>query len=274
MATELDETTNFEALATWEQARSRLDGVFQRIFDVLKTNPALHALVDSRESDPLHKAGDLVTDYRDGTVRFKLSDGKNLIDVTISALGGEISDSQHGLRGAVLAGSPMHSLATTTDPGFMSAADKVAIGTITAPPSPSNATPATADASAGAAGSSALYARGDHAHQVSVANVTTIGTANSAGSSNNLARADHVHAHGNQTSGSLHALATTSVAGFMDPADKTKINDYAGFFSQATLPTTSQVPLGTFGIWWDTSGTVSYVVVNGNGAVKKIGPGS
>lgn len=39
-------------------------------------------------------------------------------------------------------------------------------------------------------------------------------SAESAGVSNKVARADHVHDHGAQTDGSLHAVATTSVAGF------------------------------------------------------------
>lgn len=52
----------------------------------------------------------------------------------------------------------------------------------------------------------------------------TIGTANSDGAATTVARADHVHAHGNQTSGALHAAATTSVAGFMSAADKTKLD--------------------------------------------------
>lgn len=36
---------------------------------------------------------------------------------------------------------------------------------------------------------------------------------------------DHVHAHGNQAGGTLHADATTAVAGFMTGADKTKLDD-------------------------------------------------
>lgn len=52
----------------------------------------------------------------------------------------------------------------------------------------------------------------------------SIGTANAAGSANALSRQDHVHAHGAQTDGSLHAAATTSVAGFMAAADKSKLD--------------------------------------------------
>lgn len=52
----------------------------------------------------------------------------------------------------------------------------------------------------------------------------TISTTNQDGASINSARADHVHAHGDQPGGSLHATATTSVAGFMSAADKTKLD--------------------------------------------------
>jgi len=61
---------------------------------------------------------------------------------------------------------------------------------------------------------------------------STIGTANSAGTSPNLASLDHVHAHGAQTDGTLHAAATTSVAGFMSAADKTKLDHWVFGFMQ------------------------------------------
>lgn len=53
---------------------------------------------------------------------------------------------------------------------------------------------------------------------------SSIGTANNTGIANAFARQDHVHDHGNQTNGSHHAAATTSVNGFMSAADKTKID--------------------------------------------------
>lgn len=50
-----------------------------------------------------------------------------------------------------------------------------------------------------------------------------LGTA-AAGSSAEAARGDHVHAHGNQSGGALHALATTSAHGFMSSSDKSKLD--------------------------------------------------
>lgn len=51
-----------------------------------------------------------------------------------------------------------------------------------------------------------------------------VAAAGAAGSSNNMSRADHVHAHGDLAGGALHAVATTSVSGFMSAADKTKLD--------------------------------------------------
>jgi prefoldin subunit 5 len=52
---------------------------------------------------------------------------------------------------------------------------------------------------------------------------STLGTSNAVGTANAFSRQDHVHAHGDQTSGSLHAIATTGVNGFMSSGDKTQI---------------------------------------------------
>jgi len=47
---------------------------------------------------------------------------------------------------------------------------------------------------------------------------------NAEGVASSLARSDHTHAHGNRGGGTLHAAATTGVAGFMSAADKTKLD--------------------------------------------------
>ena len=44
------------------------------------------------------------------------------------------------------------------------------------------------------------------------------------GVSTKFARQDHVHPHGSQTNPNLHQIVTTSAAGFMSGADKTKLN--------------------------------------------------
>lgn len=58
------------------------------------------------------------------------------------------------------------------------------------------------------------------ADALATATPVDVGTTNSEGIQNSFARSDHVHAHGNQLGGSLHAVATTSTAGFMSAADK------------------------------------------------------
>jgi len=77
---------------------------------------------------------------------------------------------------------------------------------------------------AAAAGTSASAARLDHKHAIVAAAPVSIGTANAEGTSTSFARADHAHDHGAQTAGTLHAAATTSVAGFMAATDKTKLD--------------------------------------------------
>jgi hypothetical protein len=49
---------------------------------------------------------------------------------------------------------------------------------------------------------------------------STIGTSNSEGIANVFARQDHIHSHGDQLGGTLHATASTTVAGFMSAVDK------------------------------------------------------
>lgn len=50
---------------------------------------------------------------------------------------------------------------------------------------------------------------------------------NAEGSSNNFARGGHQHAHGNRGGGSLHALVTTLLHGFMSNVDKQKLDGIA-----------------------------------------------
>lgn len=77
----------------------------------------------------------------------------------------------------------------------------------------------------GAAGTSLEASRSDHVHGIAAATAVEISDAtNDEGVSTSFSRADHLHAHGNRGGGSLHALVTTLVAGFMSAADKTKLD--------------------------------------------------
>jgi hypothetical protein len=75
------------------------------------------------------------------------------------------------------------------------------------------------------------FSRSDHIHAVDVGtsvDIQTISTTNSGGSSALLARADHVHSHGNLAGGSLHAVATQNIPGFMSASDKIKLDGLSG----------------------------------------------
>jgi len=87
---------------------------------------------------------------------------------------------------------------------------------------------------------------------------STIGTSNGLGTSNDLARADHVHAHGTQTDGTLHAVATGSVAGFMSSTDKTS-------FDTATPLSTASALMSRDGAG---ATAVTQLTVDTNGAVR------
>jgi hypothetical protein len=98
---------------------------------------------------------------------------------------------------------------------------------------------ALAQFTSGASTISALNDRRTYINQnIVYGSAVTIGTANSAGSSDSISRADHVHDHGSQTTGSHHAVVTTSVNGFMSATDKTKLN--------ALVMKTGRVAFGTF----------------------------
>ncbi|MNX55070.1 hypothetical protein D3C86_858180 [compost metagenome] len=64
-----------------------------------------------------------------------------------------------------------------------------------------------------------------------------IASAGAVGTAATAARGDHTHAHGNQGGGALHAAATSSTAGFMPAADKTKLDG----ITLATAPTANAV---------------------------------
>lgn len=71
---------------------------------------------------------------------------------------------------------------------------------------------------------------------VAYGSVSDVGTVTSDGTSAAVARADHVHAHGDKGGGTLHAEVTSSTAGFMSAADKTKLD----LVDPALIPTAGQ----------------------------------
>lgn len=113
-------------------------------------------------------------------------------------------------------GGTLHAAATTGANGFMSATDKTKL-----------------DGVASGATNTAL----------SSATPASVGV-QTAGVASTASRSDHIHDHGNQTAGSHHAAATTSVNGFMSATDKTKLDAISSgavlggsfAFAGATIP--------------------------------------
>lgn len=156
----------------------------------------------------------------------------------------------------------------------------------------STGTPVAVQVGASAsAGSSTNLARSDHQHGIAAGTPVNVGTANAAGSASTAARSDHVHAHGNQTSATLHAVATTGANGFMSSADKTKLDGIgtgagifgsqaqnaensstatttAGSFQQYMKFTTTSLPAGTYRISWTYVWALSSASQYFNGRVQ------
>lgn len=87
-----------------------------------------------------------------------------------------------------------------------------------------------------AAGSAATFAKADHIHNIPSGAVVQVGTTNFQGAASSFSLSDHVHAHGNQTSPTLHAVATNAANGFMSAADKAKLDTVS-----ATAATDAQI---------------------------------
>ncbi len=156
----------------------------------------------------------------------------------------------------------MHAIATGSVAGFLSSADKTKLDTVATSAAALTSTAPVAVGTAAVVGVATVAARGDHVHAhgaqtdgtlhaaattsvagfLSTADKTrldgmstgaaaltstapaTVGSSNTVGVATVAARGDHVHAHGAQTDGTMHAIATGSVAGFLSSADKTKLD--------------------------------------------------
>lgn len=141
----------------------------------------------------------------------------------------------HGNRG----GGGLHAeVVPGVAAGFISSADKIKLDGIStnATNTPLSSTPPVAvQRAASVIGSSAEAAHADHRHDAVTATAVEItDSTNGEGAAASLARSDHLHAHGNRGGGTLHALATTVVAGFMDPADKVKLVGLPAVVANAT----------------------------------------
>jgi hypothetical protein len=97
-----------------------------------------------------------------------------------------------------------------------------------------------------------------------------VGTA-AVGTGTTAARADHVHAHGDQSGGTLHSVASTGAAGFMSATDKAKLDTYRADANTMAACLRANVNVGGGGtITVDGSGYVKWstrfvVMSNGRG---------
>lgn len=104
------------------------------------------------------------------------------------------------------------------------------------------AAPANVTKSAAAIGVSTAFALSDHKHDVSTAAAVAITTANAEGAATSLARSDHTHDHGTLAGGDRHALAVAAVShGFLDKADKTKLDSIPTTFSASASTTNAAI---------------------------------
>jgi len=143
---------------------------------------------------------------------------------TAAAIGSSIqaakADHVHAHGAQPLGDGTSHAVVNGTTAGFMSSADYTKLAGI-----------------APGAGSTPLSLVAPPAIQVTGA----------VGTSSSVARGDHVHAHGAQTDGTLHGLATGSLNGFMSPAQFTKLAGIATGATATTLSTTTPTAIGVTG---------------------------
>lgn len=211
------------------------------------------------------------------------------IGTATSGTAADASRSNHTHAHGDQAGGTLHSAATQASAGFLSSTDKTKLDGVAAHAAAVGTADPAPVAAAAAVGVSANAAREDHVHAHGpqsggtlhaaattaaagfmaaadkskldgvAANAAAVGAvappavaaAGAVGTSVAAARADHTHAHGAQTDGALHAAATTTTAGFMSAADKTKLDaisrayDFYGYFEGST-PSIGQVLLRAY----------------------------
>ena len=215
------------------------------------------------------------------------ADGSVVVSADAVQVGTLATDAQHGARG----GGTQHAAATPSVPGFISAADKTKLdGVASSAAALTSSAPANVGTTA-AVGVGTTAARSDHVHAhaaqtdgtlhapatTSAAGFLSAGDktkldgvssgaaalastapaavafSGSVGVGTTAARADHVHAHAAQTDGTLHAPATTSVAGFLSAGDKTKLDGVSSGAAALTATAPTQITVTTAAVGVETA---------------------
>jgi hypothetical protein len=111
----------------------------------------------------------------------------------------------HGYQG----GGNLHSIATISVAGFLSAADKAILDGLYVTPL-SDTAPEDVDAAVASAGVASEASRQDHKHDILTGIPVAVGSANTEGTADSLARSDHIH-YGFQTLALADCLTTDTV---------------------------------------------------------------
>ena len=215
------------------------------------------------------------------------ADGSIVVSADAVQVGTLATDAQHGTRG----GGPQHAAATPSVAGFQSALDKTKLDSIASGAAAlASSAPANVGTTA-AVGAGTTAARSDHVHAhgaqtdgtlhaaatpsvagfqsaldktkldgiasgaaaLSSSTPAAVAFTGSVGVGTTAARSDHVHAHGAQTDGTLHAAATTSVAGFQSALDKTKLDAIASGAAALTTNAPTQITVTTAAVGVETA---------------------
>lgn len=231
-----------------------VQSILQDLENQINANPAIWTRLGTNSPFPqAPQAKDVLLDYSSGSFRIGLYDGNEWVYITLASLDGStITEDQHGALGRETTdGNPLHTSATTTEPGFMSDSDKTKLDGIasgaTATPL-SNATPETQVlGDSGTAGISTSASRSDHKHPVTALSDIT---------------------HGSRGGGTLHADATTIASGFQNAADKVKSDHFLGKTTSTAAPSVTEYPAsGDYGFHEDTMTSTRYWAYNDGGTV-------
>ena len=170
-----------------------------------------------------------------------------------------------GVSNAISRADHVHQIQMATLPSALIAGGAAVLGSSLQPAHADHvhaiatAAPVNVTKAAASAGVANTFAASDHKHDATTAAAIDLTDAvNAEGVATTLARSDHTHQHGARGGGTLHALATPSVAGFLSPADKTKLDSFSigasiGSWAQiqgtlaATAPASNAIlGIGTF----------------------------
>jgi hypothetical protein len=191
--------------------KTKLDGIPVNTQAQIDANTAL---INSHASRHLPNGADALATGVPSTVGTSNQAG------TANALARQDHIHAHGNQ----AGGSLHAdVVAAGASGFMSGSDKTKLDGI-----PAN-TQAQIDGNTALINAHASRHLPNGADALATGVPSTVGTTNQTGTANAFARQDHIHSHGDQAGGSLHAVATQSVPGFMSAADKTNLDKIVPF---------------------------------------------